>query len=92
MLGSTLTTVVVFVPILLIQDEVGQLFRDIAIALSVSVFLSMLVAITVVPGTLEPPFAHEMRCAACRLLNPPTCRRPAVLSGSTSTYTHRSSA
>ena len=49
-LGSTLTTVVVFVPILLIQDEVGQLFRDIAIALGVSVFLSMIVAITVVPA------------------------------------------
>jgi HAE1 family hydrophobic/amphiphilic exporter-1 len=57
-LGSTLTTVVVFIPILLIQDEVGQLFRDIAIALSVSVFLSMLVAITVVPA------------AAARLLRP----------------------
>ena len=49
-LGSTLTTVVVFIPILLIQDEVGQLFRDIAIALSVSVLLSMFVAITVVPA------------------------------------------
>ena len=57
-LGSTLTTVVVFVPILLIQDEVGQLFRDIAIALGVSVFLSMIVAITVVPA------------AASRLLKP----------------------
>ncbi|MFZ9880746.1 MAG: efflux RND transporter permease subunit [Phycisphaerales bacterium] len=57
-LGSTLTTVVVFVPILLIEDEVGQLFRDIAIALSVSVLLSMLVAITVVPT------------AAARLLKP----------------------
>ena len=57
-LGSTLTTVVVFIPILLIEDEVGQLFRDIAIALSVSVFLSMLVAITVVPA------------AAAKLLKP----------------------
>lgn len=57
-LGSTLTTVVVFIPILLIQDEVGQLFRDIAIALSVSVFLSMIVAITVVPA------------AAARMLKP----------------------
>ena len=57
-LGSTLTTVVVFIPILLIEDEVGQLFRDIAIALSVSVLLSMIVAITVVPS------------AASRLLKP----------------------
>jgi HAE1 family hydrophobic/amphiphilic exporter-1 len=57
-LGSTLTTVVVFIPILLIENEVGQLFRDIAIALSVSVFLSMLVSITVVPS------------AAARLLRP----------------------
>ena len=49
-LGSTLTTVVVFIPIFLVEEEVGQLFRDIAIALSVSVLLSMVVAITVVPA------------------------------------------
>ena len=48
-LASTLTTVAVFVPVLFVQQEAGQLFRDIAIAISVAVFLSLIVALTVVP-------------------------------------------
>ncbi len=48
--ASTLTTVVVFIPILLIQDEAGQLFRDISLAIVASITLSMLVSITVVPA------------------------------------------
>ena len=49
-LVSALTTVLVFVPILIMKLEVGQLFRDIAVAISVAVLLSLLVAITVVPA------------------------------------------
>jgi multidrug efflux pump subunit AcrB len=48
-LASTLTTVLVFAPILFIQQEAGQLYSDIAIAISASILASMLVAITVVP-------------------------------------------
>ncbi|MBL4690976.1 MAG: efflux RND transporter permease subunit [Rhodospirillales bacterium] len=47
---SALTTVMVFIPILVMELEVGQLFRDIAVALSVAVMLSLVVAITVVPA------------------------------------------
>ena len=49
-LASTLTTVAVFLPVIFIQDEIGQLFRDIAIAISAAVALSMIVAITVIPA------------------------------------------
>tara|TARA_R110000787_G_scaffold19874_16_gene59197 strand:- start:4977 stop:8261 length:3285 start_codon:yes stop_codon:yes gene_type:complete len=49
-LVSALTTVMVFIPILVMDLEVGQLFRDIAVALSVSVMLSLIVAITVIPA------------------------------------------
>ncbi len=49
-LVSALTTVMVFIPILIMQLEVGQLFRDIAVAISVSVMLSLLVSITVLPA------------------------------------------
>ena len=49
-LASTLTTVVVFLPILLIQDSAGQLFRDIALAIMASVAISLLVSITVIPA------------------------------------------
>ncbi|MGB0439011.1 MAG: efflux RND transporter permease subunit, partial [Paracoccaceae bacterium] len=49
-LVSALTTVMVFIPILLMQLEAGQLFRDIAVAISVSVMLSLVVAVTVIPA------------------------------------------
>ncbi len=47
---SALTTVMVFIPILIMQLEVGQLFRDIAVAISVAVTLSLIVSITVLPA------------------------------------------
>ncbi len=49
-LVSALTTVMVFIPILVMELEAGQLFRDIAVAISVSVLLSLLVAVTVIPA------------------------------------------
>ncbi|MBT8121266.1 MAG: efflux RND transporter permease subunit [Gammaproteobacteria bacterium] len=48
-LASTLTTILVFVPILFIQEEAGQLYSDIAIAISASILTSMLVAIVLIP-------------------------------------------
>jgi HAE1 family hydrophobic/amphiphilic exporter-1 len=49
-LVSALTTVMVFIPILVMELEAGQLFRDIAVAISVAVVLSLLVSITVIPA------------------------------------------
>ncbi len=49
-LASTLTTVAVFIPVVFIEQEVGQLFGDIAIAISCAVVLSLLVSITVIPS------------------------------------------
>ena len=49
MLASTLTTVAVFAPIVLVTGEAGQLFFDIGIALSASVMFSLFAAITLVP-------------------------------------------
>ncbi len=48
-LASTLTTIAVFLPVIFVEEEAGQLFRDISIAVSCSVFLSLLVSITVIP-------------------------------------------
>lgn len=56
--ASTLTTLAVFFPILLIQETAGQLFRDIALAIMASVGLSMLVSITVIP-TASARFLHR---------------------------------
>ncbi|MEM1446193.1 MAG: efflux RND transporter permease subunit [Planctomycetota bacterium] len=49
-LASTLTTLAVFVPVLTIQEEAGQLFRDIALAICAAVSLSLIVSITVIPS------------------------------------------
>ncbi len=56
-LVSALTTVMVFIPILVLDLEVGQLFRDIAVAISVAVILSLLVSITVIPALSSRIFA-----------------------------------
>ena len=48
-LASTLTTVLVFAPILFIKEEAGQLYSDVAVAVSASILMSWLVAVTVVP-------------------------------------------
>lgn len=49
MLGSTLTNVVVFLPLILVTGEAGQLFADMAIALSCASLFSLFAAITLVP-------------------------------------------
>lgn len=48
-LANSLTTMIVFLPILFVQEEAGQLFRDIAIAISGAVAISLIVSITVIP-------------------------------------------
>ena len=48
-LASTLTTVAVFLPVLFVQEEAGQLFGDIALAISAAVGLSLVVSVLVVP-------------------------------------------
>lgn len=53
-LSGTMTTVLVFLPILFVKEEAGQLFSDIGIAISASIIVSMAVAIAVVPVA----FAH----------------------------------
>lgn len=48
--ASTMTTILVFAPVLFIEEEAGQLYSDISIAIASAIFASMLVAITVVPA------------------------------------------
>jgi len=56
-LSSTLTSLAVFVPIVFIREEAGQLFQDIAITISASIAISLLVSITVIP-TLTTLLIH----------------------------------
>jgi len=75
MLASTLTTVAVFIPVLTVTEESGQLFRDISLAIVASVSLSLLVAITVIPpaaarwfGEYKPEHHHGRVRAAFQSL------------------------
>ncbi len=48
-LASTLTTLAVFLPVIFLEGEAGQLFADIALAISAAVGLSLLVSVLVIP-------------------------------------------
>jgi len=48
--ASTMTTVLVFVPVAFVAQEAGQLYSDVAIAISAAILASMLVAVTVLPA------------------------------------------
>ncbi len=47
--SSTLTTIAVFLPVVFMEEEAGQLFRDIALAITAAVALSLVVSVTVIP-------------------------------------------
>lgn len=57
--ASTLTTIAVFVPVLFIEETSGQLFRDIALAISCAVSLSLVVSFTVIPTAASRLFANS---------------------------------
>ncbi len=52
-LGSTLTTVCVFFPLVFVQGITRQLFTDMALTISYSLLASLAVALTVVPAAAE---------------------------------------
>ncbi len=61
-LASTMTTMLVFLPVLFIKEEAGQLYSDVAIAISASILASMLVAITLIPtASARLSFGSENR-------------------------------
>ncbi|RAX57172.1 acriflavin resistance protein [Helicobacter monodelphidis] len=49
LIASVLTTIAIFIPVITIKDEAGQLFRDIAITASAAVCFSLFVSIIVIP-------------------------------------------
>ena len=49
LLASTATTVAIFLPILFLRDVAGQLFADLALAISIAVVISLVIAVTIIP-------------------------------------------
>ncbi len=67
LLASTATTVAIFLPIVFLKDEAGQLFADLALTIAATVSISLLVAVTVLPAAastwlrninMHDPHAH----------------------------------
>lgn len=56
---STLTTIVVFLPVLFVPGIAGFLFRDLAMTISIALIMSALVAITLIPLLSSRLFAAE---------------------------------
>ncbi len=86
---SALTTVMVFVPILVMTLEVGQLFRDIAVAISVAVLLSLIVSITVIPALANKLLAGEISSAGQGLKRPGIDHFARLFTRATLGYTRR---
>jgi len=64
---STITTVVVFLPLGLLQGVVGQFFAALATTLTVAVLVSLLLALTLIPLLAEQfVTAHDVEAAAPR--------------------------
>lgn len=49
LIASTATTVAIFMPVVFLEDEAGQLFSDLAVTISAAVTASLIVAVTVLP-------------------------------------------
>ena len=49
LLASTATNIAIFVPIIFLKDVEGQLFADLAVTIAFAVFVSLIVAVTVIP-------------------------------------------
>lgn len=60
-LASTATTVAVFLPVIFIEEEAGQLFRDIAIAITASIIISLFASISVIPAVTNKFYGLSKR-------------------------------
>jgi len=65
--ASTATTVAVFLPVIFMQEEAGQLFRDIAIAITFSIVISLLVSVSVIPTLINLMYKNSKVKAQNRL-------------------------
>lgn len=58
LLASTTTTVAIFLPVVFLKDESGQLFADLALTITAAVSASLLAAVTVIPTAANQWLTH----------------------------------
>jgi len=61
---STLTTLVVFLPVLFVPGIAGLLFRDLALTISFALIVSVLVALTLIPVMSSRLFRKELEASS----------------------------
>ncbi|MFY8350794.1 efflux RND transporter permease subunit [Pseudoalteromonas sp. SSM20] len=49
LMASTATTIAIFIPVIFLRDVAGQFFADLALTIAIAVFISLLVALTILP-------------------------------------------
>lgn len=59
LVASTTTTVAIFLPVVLLRDEAGQLFADLAVGLSTAILVSLATALFLAPGLANRWLARE---------------------------------
>jgi len=60
LLASTVTTVAIFLPVIFLQDEAGQLFADLAVVISAAIVCSLVVATIVIPAASYRLLGNEV--------------------------------
>ena len=65
-IASTLTTVAVFLPIVFVEGVAGQMFKDQALTVTISLCASLLVAVTLIPMLSSLGSRREKKAAAKR--------------------------
>lgn len=67
LLASTATTVAIFLPVVFLKEEAGQLFADLALTIAIAVIFSLIIALLVLPtaavkwlkkGQMKDPHHH----------------------------------
>lgn len=71
-IASSLTNMAVFLPVLFIQDQAGQLFRDIALAISGALGLSVVIAATIIPTASARLFRSNQKFTGMDVETSPT--------------------
>lgn len=79
-LASTLTTVAVFLPVVFMEQEAGQLFKDIAIAVTCAIVLSLFVSVLVIPMLANQFYSIAERKGGRKEQEDDGPRRPAGVS------------
>jgi len=61
LLASTATTVAIFLPVVFLEDEAGQLFADLALTIAVAICFSLLAAVTILPTAAQQWLKGKMQ-------------------------------